>query len=521
MRYINKKIMQNTDLQAENLISQPISADIQENIDRLKTLLKNCSDAVIREFTFGREESTRGVLLYFDGLADKAEIEEHLLKALLLEIGMQEQESSPPAQANSLQPIMERVLSLSQTGFLTTLEEVCHRMNSGDAVLLLDGSNQGLAAGTRFWQSRNIQSPENELTIQGPKDGFSETLRFNTALIRRRLKTTQLKTEILLLGRLSKTDVMLCYIENIAPESLIAKVRDRLSKIDLDAVLDTSYLEEFLADHKFTIFSQVEYSERPDRACSHLLEGRICIMVDGSPMALIAPITFPQFLISPEDYYQNFIAGSLYRFLRLLAFFAALLTPSLYVAIISYHHEMIPTQLYLTIASTREGVAFPAVVEALMMEVTFELLREAGLRLPRAIGPAVSIVGALVIGDAAVKAGLVSSLMVVVVAFTGIASFVIPAYNGSVILRTVRFGILIAAGILGLPGIITALLIILIRMESIQSLGKPYLSPLSPINLAQISDVLVRRPWTMNTQRPYTPGIRNQRRQAESPQRGE
>ncbi len=520
MRYINKKTRPEAYMQAEQLVTQAISADIQENIDRLKILLNKCSDAVIREFTFGREHSTRGVLLYFDGLSDKAEIEGHLLKSLLLELGMLEETVPSLDQADPLYLIMERFLSLSQTEFLATLEEVCYRMNSGDAVLLLDGSIQGLAAGTRLWQSRAIQTPENELTIQGPKDGFGETLRFNTGLIRRRLKTTQLKTEVLILGRLSKTDVMLCYIENIAPESLIAEVRKRLSNIDVDAVLDTSYLEEFLADTRLTVFSQVEYTERPDRACSHLLEGRICIMVDGSPMALIAPITFPQFLISPEDYYQNFIAGSLYRLLRLLAFFATLLIPSLYVAIITYHHEIIPTQLYLTIASTREGVVFPAVVEALLLEITFELLREAGLRLPRAIGPAVSIVGALIIGDAAVKAGLVSSLMVVVVAFTGIASFTIPAYNASVIIRTVRFGFLIGAGILGLPGIIVVSLIILIRMESLHSLGKPYLSPLSPINPAQLSDVLVRRPWTMTTQRPYTPGMNNQRRQSKSPESG-
>ncbi len=513
MRYISKKLQQQADLRAEQLITQAISADLQENIDRLGSLLNKCSDAVIREFTFGREHITRCALLYFDGLADKAEIENHLLKSLLLELGMLE-ETPPLDQVDRLQSIKERVLSLSQMMFLTTLEEVCHHMNSGDAVLLLDGSNQGLAAGTRFWQSRAIQTPENELTIQGPKDGFNETLHFNTALIRRRLKSTQLKTEILILGRISKTDIMLSYIENIAPQSLIDEVKARLSNIDIDGILDTGYLEEFLADIRSTIFSQVEYTERPDRVCGHLLEGGICIMVDGSPSALMAPITFPQFMISSEDYYQGFIVGSLYRFLRFLAFFAALLLPSLYVAIISYHHEMIPTTLYLTIASTREGVPFPAVVEALMLELTFELLREAGLRLPRAIGPAVSIVGALIIGDAAVKAGLVSSLMVVVVAFTGIASFVIPAYNASVITRVARFGILVAAGILGLPGIIMALLIMLIRMENIESLGKPYLSPLSPINLAQISDVLVRRPWVMNTRRSYTPGMNNQRRQS-------
>lgn len=516
MRYISKKRSIKSYMPAEKLAAQAISADIQANIDSLKVLLNRCSDAVVREFTFG-QEMTRCVLLYFDGISDKAEIEEHLLKPLLQELNKMD---DPLEGINCLQSIKDRILSLSQLSYINTLEEACYHLNSGDAVLLVDGSNQGLSAGTRAWQSRNIQTPENELTIQGPKDGFNETLRYNTALIRRRLKTTQLKTEVLVIGRLSKTDVLLSYIEDIAPRSMVEMVKERLLKINLDGILDTGYLEIYLADNKWTMFSQVEYTERPDRACAHLLEGGVAIMVDGSPMALLAPISFPQFFISPEDYYQNFVAGSIYRILRFMAFFIALTLPSLYVAIISFHHEIIPTNLYLAIASTREGVPFPAVIEAFLLEMTFELLREAGLRLPRAIGPAVSIVGALIIGEAAVKAGLVSSLMVVVVAFTGIASFAIPFYNASVIIRIARFGILISAGILGLPGMITGLLLMLIRMENIQSLGKPYLSPLSPINLAQISDILIRRPWTMNTQRPYLSGMLNRKRQNAGAKRG-
>lgn len=512
MRYINQKYQVRSGVPAEQAANQVISENIRENTDRMKVLLERCSDAVIREFSFGREHIIPCVLLFFDGLSDKAEIEDHLLKSLLLELNMLE-ESPLRDNIDYFTFLQERVLTLSQLNCLNTLEEVCYSLNSGDAVLLIDGCSQGLAAGTRFWQSRGIQTPENELTIHGPKDGFNETLRYNSALIRRRLKSTQLKNEIIIIGRISKTDVMLSYIEDIAPGTLVDEVKSRLTKVDIDGILDAGYLEIYLTDTKWTIFSQVEYTERPDRVCAHLLEGGVAIMADGSPMALLAPVSFPQFMISAEDYYQNFIFGSSYRILRFLAFFAALTLPSFYVAVISFHHEMIPTNLYLTIASTREGVPFPAVIEALLLELTFELLREAGLRLPRAIGPAVSIVGALIIGEAAVRAGLVSGLMVVVVAFTGIASFVIPAYNASVIIRIARFGILISAGLLGLPGMIMALLLMLIRMENIQSLGKPYLSPLSPINLAQLSDVLVRRPWTLNTRRPYLPGMLNKTRQ--------
>jgi spore germination protein KA len=512
MRYLNKG-KADTKPQLPNRVSAALSVNIQENIEQLRALLNACSDVVIREFTFGRQQETRCVLLYFDGLVDRTEIEENLLKPMLLEINMLEKESHPLEQKALLQQIQEHILSLAEVKPVSTLEEICHHICSGDTVLLVDGNQKGLAAGTRSWHTRAIQTPENESTIQGPKEGFNETLRLNTALLRRRLKSTQLKIESLLIGRISQTDTAVCYLEDIAPAGLVDEVKDRLSGIDIDGVLDTGYLEEFLENTKWTIFSQVEYTEKPDRVCGHLLEGRVCIMVDGSPMALIVPTSFPQFLITGEDYYQRFVPASLFRIMRFIAFFIALLLPSLYVAIISYHQEVVPSSLYLTIASSREGVPFPAFVEALIMESVFELLREAGLRLPRAIGPAVSIVGALIIGDAAVKAGLVSTPMVVVVAFTGIASFISPAYNAGTIIRIARFGILFASGLLGFFGILISLLMMLIRMASLSSLGQPYLSPVAPFDRAQISDILLRRPWTMNTNRPYMDRMQNRSRQ--------
>jgi spore germination protein KA len=295
----------------------------------------------------------------------------------------------------------------------------------------------------------------------------------------------------------------------------VAEVKQRLGKIDIDGILDTGYLEEFLEDNHSTIFSQMEYTEKPDRVCGHLLEGQVCIMVDGSPIALIAPTSFPRFWIASEDYYERYIPGSLFRIMRFVSFLISLLLPSFFVAAITYHQEMIPSPLYLTIAATREGVPFPAFVEALLLELTFEMLREAGIRLPRAIGPAISIVGALIIGDAAVKAGLVSTPMVVVVAFTGIASFIIPSYNAGLVVRIARFGFLISAGFLGLFGIMIALLIMLIHMSTLNSFGLPYLSPIAPFNLGEMGDIIVRRPWFMNTMRPQMKGMKNADRQAE------
>lgn len=504
MRYLKSKDNSAAVPEPAQIISQPLSTSLAENIKNLKELLQGCSDAVFKEFTQG---GSSGLVIFFDGLVDKKQIELNLIKPILLGL------KKTTDQDNVLKLLQDSVIAIAELHTLQTLQEVCHHISSGDTVLIIDGYGIGLVAGTRAWQSRGIQTPENEVVIRGPKEGFTETLRFNTALLRRRLKSTTFKMESMVIGRITKTDVVVGYIDSVAPAELVAQIKERLTRIDIDGVLDSGYLEEFLEDNPKSIFSQIEYTEKPDRICGHLLEGRVCIMVDGSPTALILPTSFPRFWIASEDYYEHFIFSSILRLLRIAAFVLALLLPSLYVAAITYHQEMIPTSLYLTIASTRSGVPFPAFVEALLLEFTFELLREAGIRLPRAVGPAVSIVGALIIGDAAVKAGLVSTPMVVIVAFTGIASFVAPSYNAGIIIRIARFGFLLAAAVLGLYGIFIALLIMLIRMVSLESFGVPYLSPLAPLRTGETADIIIRRPWMANTKRPFMKGMKNEIRQ--------
>ncbi len=516
MRYKQGKIRIDNLPPKRGTIDQPISDKLQQNLDNLNLLLERCSDVVFKEFAFGPKRESRGLVIFFDGLVDRKEIEVHLLKSLMLELNMQGDYSYASPGHDILKMVQDSILSMADVKTITTLQDLIHHLSSGDTILLIDGYSTGLAAGTRSWQGRPVQTPENEVVVRGPKEGFTETLRFNTALLRRRIKSSNFKIESFVLGRITKTDVVLCYIDGIVSDKLVAEVKSRLGKIDIDGVLDSGYLEEFLEDNHYTIFSQMEYTEKPDRVCGHLLEGQVCIMVDGSPIALIAPTSFPRFLIASEDYYERYIPSSIFRIMRFAAFFVALLLPSLFVAAITYHQEMIPPPLYITIAATREGVPFPAFVEALILEMTFEMLREAGLRLPRAIGPAISIVGALIIGDAAVKAGLVSTPMVVVVAFTGIASFITPSYNAGIVIRMARFGFLIASGFLGLFGIMIALLLMLIHMSSLHSFGLPYLSPVAPFNLGEMSDILVRRPWYMNIMRPTMKGMENAVRQTSS-----
>ncbi|MEQ8201865.1 MAG: spore germination protein [Syntrophomonadaceae bacterium] len=498
--------------EVREIAAKPLSDNLEENSSDLHLLLANCSDAVFKEFNFGPQRQYRGMVVFFDGMVDKKEIELHLLKSLVFELTASCDQFGIDYQ-NILKQVQDNVVSMAEIKPVETLEEVCHHIGSGDTVLLIDGAKQGLAAGTRSWKGRPVESPENEVVVRGPKEAFTETLRFNTALLRRRIKSTNFKIESLVLGRITKTDVVVCYIDSIAAPDLVADVKKKLNAIDIDGVLDTGYLEEFLEDNHRTIFPQVEYTEKPDRVCGHLLEGQVCIIVDGSPIALIVPTTFPRFWVSSEDYYERYIPASLLRILRFSSMFIALLLPALFVATITYHQEMIPPPLYQTIAATREGVPFPAFFEALLLEVTFELLREAGVRLPHAIGPAISIVGALIIGDAAVKAGLVSTPMVVVIAFTGIASFTVPSYNAGIAIRIARFGFLFAGGFMGLFGIMILLLFFLIHMSSLRSFGLSYLSPVTPFNKREITDIIVRRPWYMTLFRPSMKGMANEIRQ--------
>lgn len=513
MRYKKNQTKTENRPSPHEIIAQPLLDSLQQNLDHLHLLLERCSDIVFKEFTFGPKRETRGLMIFFDGLVDRKEVEVHLLKALMLELNMVDDDDPSWKNTDLLKLLQDSIVSMADVKLVDTQQDLIHHLSSGDTILLVDGYSQALVAGTRSWQTRSIQTPENEVVVRGPKEGFTETLRFNTALLRRRIKSSNFKIESFVLGRLTKTDVVLCYIEGIAPPDLVNEVKNRLSRIDIDGILDSGYLEEFLEDNHYTIFSQIEYTEKPDRVCGHLLEGQVGIIVDGSPIALIAPTSFPRFLIASEDYYERYIFSSLLRIMRAAAFIVALLLPSLFVAAITYHPEMIPSPLYVTIASAREGVPFPAFVEALILEITFEMLREAGIRLPRAIGPAISIVGALIIGDAAVKAGLVSTPMVVVIAFTGIASFINPSYNAGIVIRVARFGFLIAAGILGLFGIMITLLIMLIHMTSLNSFGMPYMSPVAPFNLGQMSDIIVRRPWFLNKMRPTMKGMENVVRQ--------
>ncbi|MBM7691465.1 spore germination protein KA [Peribacillus deserti] len=365
-------------------------------------------------------------------------------------------------------------------------------------------------------EKRSIEEPTSERVIRGPKDGFTESLATNVSLIRRRILNPKLCFEEFTLGENTGTLTYIGYINGLANEDIVKEVKDRIKRIKTDSVLGSGNIEELIADKTATLFPLALNTERPDRVAAKLLEGKIVIIVDGTPFSLLVPAVFNDFFQAAEDYYQPYFMASFLRFIRYLCFMIGLLIPSFYVAAITYHHELIPTQFLLALISQRDGIPFPAMVEVLIMEVTFEILREAAIRTPKHIGQMVSIVGALVIGQAAAESGIISNVMIIIVSITAITNFVSPIYTFGAASRLLRFLLIFAASILGLYGILLVMILIVAHLCSLRSFGIPYLSPVAPFILEDQNDVFFRFPFWAKKNNPlylYT----NEEMQAASP----
>lgn len=473
--------------------------NLEKNLQRIKEdFLKDCEDIVYREIELGKAGSYKAAVIHIDGMADKKLVNEFALNNLMVMArGIVPQ---PNELKNGLYDLVSKQnIAVTELKEVETIDEAVLNVLSGETVLLLDNYDKIIVIASKGWPARMPQEPETETVIRGPRDGFVETLRSNTTLIRRRIKDYRLKLKNHRIGTRSQTDVSLMYIEDIADPKLVKEVEERLKKVDVDAIIDSGQLEEYIEDKWTSVFPQIQNTERPDTAASALYEGRVVIVVDNTPIALIVPTTFNIMMQSAEDYYERWDIATFIRILRYFCIILALYTPSVYVALTSFHPQMIPSDLALAIVSTRKQVPFPAVVEAFIMEVTLEILREAGVRLPGAIGSTIGIVGGLVIGQAAVEAGLVSPLMVIVVAVTAIATFAIPNYNLAISTRLLRFAMLFTAASFGLYGIMLLSLIIMIHLCSLKSFGTPYLSPYvlffsSPTDM---KDTALRLPFVM------------------------
>ncbi|GAB6991223.1 spore germination protein [Paenibacillus pini] len=498
-------------LPAPDLDKQGLHKDLKSNTAMLKEIFKDCSDMIYRNMELA--PGLNGLLVYVEGIVVSEELQMHLLEPIIKGlISAKEAESSDNNASKLLDPLDETRVSLTQVTCAETWGGLIDGILSSSAALIVDGSNQVHLFNVKGGERRPVQEPETESVIRGPREGFTEMIRVNTALVRFRLKTPKLKMVSFVLGKQTKTDVVLSYVEGLADPKVIRDISKRLKDIDIDGILESGYIEELIEDHPYSPFPQMQYTERPDTVTAQLLEGQFAIFIDGTPFVLIAPVTFWGLMQASEDYYERFFITNFVRWIRYLFLSFALFLPALYIAVTTYHQDMLPSTLVLSIAAAREAIPFPALVEAMMMEISFEALREAGIRLPKTVGQAVSILGALVIGQAAVEAGIVSAPMVIIVSMTGIASFTIPRFNLAITVRLLRFPLMLLAGVLGLFGIIIGVTCILVHVTQLTSFGVPYMSGISPFYGSDNKDILVRAPWWKMTKRPAWSSKKNQKR---------
>jgi len=399
-----------------------------------------------------------------------------------------------PTKPKSLDDIVA-ALGVPSLKIGRTFREANLALADGCVLIFMNENKECLMINLSTVQSRAVDKPSVEPSILGPQEAFVEEIKTNLGLVRRRLKSPKLKQEEIRIGSLTASIVMVLYIEGVTKDNIVEEILTRLNRLEIDGLLDTHMLTELIGDAPRTIFPTIQTTERPDRVVSALLQGRIAILADGSPLAILAPTTLFTLLEAPDDYYQSYLSVLPVRILRHISFWLSLTLPSLYIAVLNFHYEMIPTRLLLILQQTHEGIPFPTIFEALLMEFIFEILREAGIRMPMAIGQSVSIVGTLIIGEAAVQASIVSPGMVIIVATTGISSFSIPAYNLTFAMRVLRFPMMVFAASFGLYGIGVYLLGLLVHLTSVRSVGIPYLSPVVPFEPSDLKDTIVRAPW--------------------------
>ncbi len=473
-------------------VREEISASVSDNTSYLKSLFTDASDIVYREFLVC---NIKALIIYVDGMADKILIDNFVMETLMDNNGNLN-------NIENVSEIKDKILTVSDIKAVTKLPEGVDSVLSGDTMLFIDGLKECYVISTRFWPARGITEPSGETVVRGGRDGFSETIRFNTALVRRRIRDTRLKMVSKKIGVRSKTDVVIMYIDDIVNKKILEELNKRISEINIDAILDSGYIEQMIQDNKWSLFPQTQSTERPDVVAAALYEGRVAILVDNSPFAVIVPATLPSLFQSPDDYYQRWIFGSAMRIIRLFSAILGIILPALYVAVTSFHPSIIPTKLAYFIAASREGVPFPAFIEAIIMEISLDLLIESVVRLPKPIGSTIGIVGGLIIGQAAVSAGIVSPIMIIIVSVTAITSFTTPNYEVASAFRLIRFLMIIAAAIIGLYGIVLSLILLLIHLVKLNSFGVPYLAPVVNPDIDDFKDVYIRMPFNYFKTRP-------------------
>ncbi|WP_315119454.1 spore germination protein [uncultured Clostridium sp.] len=487
LKKVNDKVSNKSNY---NYSYETIPESIEEVKKRLIKDFENCSDFIYKEVVFGSEK-TKGLICYISLLVDKRIIDNQMINPIM------EDEVILPSKG-AIEYIIQSVITECEVEKLLSYKDAIEKILSGNAILFVEGEKSALNVNGKYNLGRRVEEPDNETVIRGPKEGFIENIDINIALLRRKIKDTDLKVEKIKLGEKSRTDVAICYLNGIAKQEIIEEVKRRVNKIKIDAILESGYIEQFIEDNPYSIFTTVGNTQKPDVVSGKILEGRVAIFCDGTPHVLTVPYLFVENMQTSEDYYDRTIISSYLRIIRGISVSISVFLPGIYVALQTFHQEMIPTILLISMTSAREGVPFPSAIEALLMNFFFELLKESGIRLPRAIGPAISIVGALILGEAGVNAGLISAPMVMIIALTGLTAFLTPNLSQPITISRIIF--IILGGSLGIYGIIVGFYIMLTHMITIKSFGVPYMYTFSP--LGNFKDSIVKFPIFKMNKRP-------------------
>ncbi len=498
-----KNIPAAPDISLEN---KSVSNCLGKNRELIIKTFDPSADLQFRELIIAKEQPVAAFLVFLDPAINYDIFQRDVLEALL------DMPSTPP-QGISIKWLMQQVLPAGKIMELQDWSQVINKISSGSAGLFVDGDSSMVVIDVTQDNGRSVTEPTSETVTRGPQEGFTEDLGKNTALLRKRLRSPRLAVKQKEVGDITRTRINLVYLKGIINDELVSEIEERIDAIEIDGIVSDGQLEEFLRDSPLSLFSMIKHTERPDVMAAELLEGRAGLLVDNTPFALIVPTSLVSLIQSPEDYYDNYWFSSFIRLLRWSAVLTSLLAPGVYIAVTTFHLELLPPALLLSIFVARENVPFPGLVEALVMEMTFEILREAGVRLPRSFGQTISIVGAIVIGQAAVSAGLVSPAMVVVVSITAISSFSTPSLSLGNSLRIMRFAFMLAAAFLGLFGVTVLFSALAFYICSIRSFGLPFLSPLAPVSFSDLKDSIVRFPAWMMDKRPQLIGGKNLLRQ--------
>ncbi len=445
-----------------------LTKHLKENKKALQEALRDCGDIVWREFAVGGNGKV--LMLYTDNIVDGEAIRESILETVMLDY-------QNPKQEGLLEELLEHAIAIGEVKQISTIAEICDGVLWGDTILLMEGNDFALQATTKKFPNRGVSKAETEVVVQGPKDAFMEVMAFNIVLTRRRIRDPKLKLKRKKAGRRTKTDIALMYMDDLVRPEILQQVEQQLDGMEIEQLLDGGALEQLLEKRQYSPFPQLQMTERPDKTAAALLEGRIILLADNTPYAVLLPSTLNTFFQAAEDYYERWEIMSFIRLIRYGAAFLAVTLPGLYIAFAVYHPQLMPTALALKVASTRGAIPFSVIGEVLIMELAFELLREAGIRLPSPVSSTIGIVGGIIIGSAAVEAGIVSPVVVIVAALTGICTFVIP--NVSIVsgLRISKYLVILLASVFGMFGVWAAILLLVGHLSSLTSYGIPYLYP--------------------------------------------